>query len=287
MNNTPYNPNLSGLGLPQPLLDALRLLFESQQATTAAATSRTPQVIQDTWVNRDVLHIATTVPLGSTYFATDRGVTYLCQTVSHANAWVYSSGVYSRTQAQLAALVATLTANDLGMRIFVSDFAHLLWCTGAAAVSWAPEDDHRAGEGPALKEVDPSPATGWKLYDGSTVGYLKSDGTTGSITLPDLVSTAASATYLKAGSPVSGPNAAVAPTLSGGAVGAAATGITASTGVASSGHNALNSSTTALADATHTHAVTIADPTHTHTLSGTVSADGEPRNLIARPWFRQ
>src|SRR5690348_10833497 len=54
----------------------------------------------------------------SLYYETDTGLTY----VSNGATWAYQSGTYTRTQAQLAALIATLTASDVGMRIYVSDY---------------------------------------------------------------------------------------------------------------------------------------------------------------------
>ena len=284
------NPNLSGLGLPQSLVDAIRLAFQEIQGLQGSTASVSGiSVIEDTRVNRDLLHPAAGVALGSLYIAADQGnVVYICKTVAYANAWVYLSGVYPRTQAQLAALFATLTNNDIGMRVYVSDFVHTLWHTVGGTTDWAPEDDHRAGEGPVFREIDPSPTTGWKLYDGSAVTYLKADGTLGSVTLPDLVSTAAKAAYLKAGSPNSAVNVAVAPTITGVTLAAAATGVTASM----AGTSTVQSMTVAGAGlaptAGHVHPITVDDPTHTHTTSGgTVSADGQPQNVVRRPWFRQ
>jgi hypothetical protein len=128
---------------------------------------------------------------------------------------------------------------------YVSGGALSLW-------GWAPGEEG-SGKGPVLFEVDPSPATGWHLYDGTAnVPYLKSDGTTGLVTLPDLVSASGKAAYMKAGS----PNGAV--------VVASATGVDSGAGtVVAAGAGA-----------------TVATHTHTH------AAPGEPQNLIRRPWFR-
>jgi hypothetical protein len=60
-----------------------------------------------------------------------------------------------------------------------------------------------------------NPGTGWHLLDGATTNYLNADGTVTAITLEDLTSATANAAYLKAGSPNSGPNAAVAATFTG------------------------------------------------------------------------
>jgi hypothetical protein len=240
---------------------------------------------------------------GFSFRASDTTISYRWS----GTAWIYVAGVYTRTQAQLAALIATLAAGDVGLRIYVSDFHHVLWCTAATTTSWAPEDDLRAGEGPILREIDPSPVAGWQLYDGTAgVLYLKADGTTGTVTLPDLVSAANKAAYAKAGSPNGGPNAAVPPTVgAAAATDTAVTGITnpANTGSTTPGPTGLPSATqnfttgiTAAASSTHTHTEaahthTVANPTdpgHFHTLSTLVlNADGEPRNIVRRPWFRQ
>lgn len=123
------------------------------------------------------------LPDGALFVETDRnGLVYQVQ----AGVWMYVSGTYQRTQAQLAALIATLTTADIGMRIYVTDYVHVLWCSAATTVGWAPEDDHRAGE---ISHFDVDPGTGWKLLngngdDGNAIGgahpiaILKSDGTT-------------------------------------------------------------------------------------------------------------
>ncbi len=193
--------------------------------------------------------------------------------------------ILSSTQANLATLAASLTTADTGTLVNVTDYGHLLMWTGSAW-SWAPGEQ---GSGMlVLFEIDPT-GVGWHLYDGATVNYLKADGTTGSVTLPNLAGTAA---YPKAGSPNSGPNAAVAPTLSGNTA-SATTGITvsaagaatASSGTAQSG--AGQAVLTALTSGGGGGGA-VTDPGHIHGLTGaSASATGEPRNLVRRPWFRQ
>lgn len=209
----------------------------------------------------------------------------------------------SVVQADLTKLAATLLSFDaavkanfnaalgpqaLGQAPFlaiVTDYGHVLQWTGTGW-QWGPGEQ---GSGMLVMfEVDPT-GVGWHLYDGTAgVHYLKSDGTLGTITLPDLTSATANAAYLKAGSPDSGPNAAAAPGFTGGSIANAATGITATTSASASSVNVLTSSVTQVSTAAHTHAVNVTDPTHTHTFSGgSVDATGEPRNLVRRPWFRQ
>ena len=126
-------------------------------------------------------------------------------------AWLLTAGTFARTQAQLATLAATLTTNDVGAVVLVTDYNHRLRWSGSAW-GW---DDGEDGSGYIMPFLmDPSPSTGWQVCDGTTATYLKSDGSTGSQALPDLVSASANAAYLKYGSPASAtPNAAVAPTL--------------------------------------------------------------------------
>ena len=188
---------------------------------------------------------ASSYPNGTLYWETDRTVLYMALT----GRWVYVAGMMSATQATLP---VDLGSGDAGFLVNVTDYAHQLQWNGAAW-GWAPGDSGSGYIG--LFEVDPG--TGWHLYDGSAVNYLLGTGALASVTLPDLTSIAANAAYPKAGSPNSGPNAAVAPTPTGSpsATQAVATG-----------------SGTSVASGAHTH---------------TVPATGEPRNLQRRPFFRQ
>ncbi len=154
--------------------------------------------------------------------------------------------------------------------------------------------------------------------DGSTVNYLKSDGTTASIALPDLVTAPADAAYLKFGDPVSGPNAATAPavtmnsyTPAGTNSAPAFTGTPATPTGTVSAIPANSDTTTFLQGAgasvtvaaeTHPHtaptftgdaatpAGTVAAPVFTGTpavLTGTVAGTAQPRNVVLRPYFRR
>lgn len=196
-------------------------------------------------------------PDGTLYVITDEGeLVYQSQ----ASAWVFIEGSYKRTQAQIAAYIATLGATDAGVLIEVTDYRHVLRWTGSA-LEWGPNEDGRHDI--VALPVDPSPTTGWQLCDGTTVSYLNSDGTTGSFATPDLTSAANKAAYLKLGDAVAGPTAAVAPTFTGNAI-----GFTTSTAAAAAGLAFLTSPTT-------------------QPITGSVSATGEPRSYKLRPWFRQ
>lgn len=262
----------------------------------------------DTHANRPS---AGSVAAGTFYEETDRNVLYQNQVVSSVNTWVWIAGEMRATQATLP---ADLGVSDAGFIAQVTDFNHRLKWSGSAW-GWAPGD---AGSGMMVRfEIDPSPLTGWALYDGSTVTYLKSDGATGTKTLPDLTSAANKAAYDKSGSPNSGPNAAVAPTLNSAVVtGSSATGVTipantganvtgitmpVNTGVDSGGGTVVMAGVgTTVAAHTHVHPEgPLSDPTHVHTegpisdpghahaiTATTANADGEPRNLVRRPFFR-
>jgi hypothetical protein len=146
---------------------------------------------------------------GTVYAETDRLWIYAAE----GGAWLFIGGqAYSRAQSQLVALAATLASTDAGAIVYVSDFDHKLMWTGSA---WKYADSgDRSGYIQAFL-VDPSPTTGWQLCDGSAlVPYLKSDGSTATVTVPNLTSNAA---YLKFGTPASATiNPAVSPGFSGG-----------------------------------------------------------------------
>jgi hypothetical protein len=170
--------------LPITLVQAIRKAYD-YIAQVASFSGLNAVVIQDTHINRINLFPAGQFPPGSLYIETDRALTYIDRVVDSARAWVYLEGTYSVTQSQIAG-VTGLTANDNGLRLSVTDYAHLLMWTNPAW-GWAPEDDHRAGE---ITHFDVAPTgSGWKLIngngdDGSPIGaahpivILKADGTT-------------------------------------------------------------------------------------------------------------
>lgn len=172
--------------------------------------------------------------------------------------------------------------------IFVSDYSHWIFWDGAAA-QFADDGNNFTAE----FENDPLGAW-WHVCDGSTVDYLNVDGTVTPITLVDLVSTTAKAAYIKAGSPNSGPNAAVAPAFTGNSVTAAGTVtsafagtlITFTTGlfVAVSGLVAALVSPTSVTPAGSILSAFTGSPVP---VTGTVDATGEPRNLVRRPFYRR
>lgn len=213
--------------------------------------------------------------------------------------WVYLMGQYS---AAIGSIPTDLGENDTattGVAFLFGEttYSHVLkWNT--SAWNWAPGEP---GSGMMVEfEVDPT-GPGWHLYDG-TVGvvYLKADGTTGTQTLPDLVSGAGMAAFVEAGSPNSGPTAAVAPTFTGNALTPTGT-VSAPTFI---GNAAALTTTLFTPVALATPALTSIDgsatsytpsgtnsaPTFTGapvTPTGTISATAEPRKIVRRPFFRQ
>src|SRR5512146_1629890 len=102
--------------------------------------------------------------------------------VSDGVNWVYAYGIQSRTQAQLAAVAATLTTSDAGYLVWVTDFEHVLRWSGSAW-TFGPGD---AGGGYVAFFTAAPPGNGWVLVDGTATSYLKADGTTQAITPYDV-----------------------------------------------------------------------------------------------------
>jgi hypothetical protein len=298
------------LKLQQKGAETTSTLSKVQSAVTAAASSAasTPATTTSQVFTGPRSQKTVTPPVaGSIFVETGNGTLtyewiYQGQFLSGIQNWVLVYGQVSVTQSQIVALTATLGAGDAGLNVNVTDFAHLLVWSGSA-LGWGPGETG----GNQIAGFLEDPATGWNLCDGSTVNYLKSDGTTASVTLPNLVGVG-DAAYLKFGTPASAtPNAAVVPLFAG-----------------TPFSNVID----------HTHTVTVTDPGHAHTIAesggagavsellpvaaqsassaststattgvtaatanpaggvasitpaGTISNMGEPRNLVLRPFFR-
>lgn len=187
--------------------------------------------------------------IGAIYVETDEENTaYQSQYLSNVATWVYVSGTYQRTQAQLATLAASLGAADAGLLAEVTDYRHVLRWTGSAW-EWGPGET--GGGYSAFWSI--APPTGWVAYDGAAHTYLKSDGSTGSLTLENLAGTSwfpkAGEDYTKyTGSSV----AAVVPTAAASALTVAAAG-----------------------------AGTASSPSHTHV----ISLPGDPVKKMVYGWY--
>jgi len=214
------------------------------------------------------------------------------------NNWNFLRGEFYRNQADLTTLANTFNSansnngNDVGAIVNVIDFAGQLQWTSGNAWSYGPEDCRMHGMGPILSEVDPDPLTGWQLYAGNNnVTYLKKDGTTGNVNLPNLVS-AANTAFLQAGNVSSGNTVspAVAPVFTGNA---ASGNVSATfTGTANNfttdkftinpiGNDALISPTSI------TPSGNVAATFAGNNVTGTISNNGVPPNITRRPWFRR
>jgi hypothetical protein len=269
-------PILPIAGVPDELIRALNDRFRNLPAATvqeisapaAPAAPEKPKVAFETatstvWRGTHAARASWPAKDNDVYVETDRGYAIYLYIGATAT-WQYVSGVYQRTQAQLAALAATLTAGDTGFLVEVTDFAHVLRWSGAAW-QWGPGEQ---GSG-MLASFAVSPGTGWAACDGSTVSYLKSDGTTATVTLPN---TAGSPAFLKSGSAYGAAiTAKVLPTFAGTAS-QVTSGPTGTTTV-QSGSGA-----------------TVASSAHTHTLTpaGMIALPGDPvANFTAPLYFRK
>ncbi len=146
-----------------------------------------------------------TVDTGVLYETTDTFQLYQW----NGSAWKLFTQMYSRTQAQLATFAGTLGASDAGLLVDVSDYGHVLQWTGSAW-SWGPGEQ---GSGMLQAFAVAPTGPGWHACDGTVgVTYLKADGTTGTLTVPN---TAATAAYMKAGGAYAAAiSAATVPTIS-------------------------------------------------------------------------
>lgn len=221
--------------------------------------------------------------------------------------WNFRAGEFYRNQSDLATLAGTFAANnssngnDLGARVNVTDFAgQLQWTTANNANGWAwgPDDCRMHGMGPILAEVDPSPTTGWQLYDGSNnVTYLQSTGNTGTVNLPNLSGGGAgNSAFLESGQVNSGINPAVAPILTMNSYTPQGT-VPAGSNVTTNSANAVTSVTGVIGlIVTQGNFVTTVSgggggggnlngtPV---TLTGNISNNGQPASLVRRAWFRR
>jgi hypothetical protein len=255
---------------------------------------------------------------GAEYYETDTTLIY----IGTGSAWLYLSGTYQLVQAKVVAFGATLGVNDTGLLIDVTDFAHVLRWTGTTLTFNDPADMPGRIEGFL---VDPFPATGWQLCAGNNnVAYLKSNGTTGTVNLPNLTSNANNAAFLVFGSPSSSNvNAAKSPTLSMNSYTPAGTAtftgtamnshqhelpffaqpgsvsfgnniyglggnlFTVTIGVTTSNVSAGEFGDLSSANSAGTPAGNVSFSGTPATITGNISNNGTPQNIVLRPWFRQ
>jgi hypothetical protein len=101
---------------------------------------------------------------------------------SDGASWLYSYGIQSRTQAQLAALAATLGTADAGYLVWVTDYEHVLRWSGTVW-TFGPGD---AGGGYVAYFLAAPNGNGWVLVNGTATTILKADGTTTAVTPYDV-----------------------------------------------------------------------------------------------------
>lgn len=222
--------------------------------------------LQDTHANRLALYNPNNYPLGTVFVETDRTTAYITRTVSGAIAWVYFSGIYQNT---LANIPTDLGTNDSGFGFYATDYSHLLSWGGAAwGPNWGLGDD--GSDYYRMFESAPAGygASAWQICDGTAVDRLNPDATVTNVTTPN-VGTAA---YLKGGTSSAAVAAAGGTTANTTATNQAttATNQAAATGITVDAHPVIQITDVigtddwafdAEADAAHT----VNDPTHNHT----------------------
>lgn len=273
----------------------------SSSGTSGGSGIIVPGALYDTYANWTATKYSPVqFAVNTTFTITDWNfVTYIVRVVAGANKWVYKSERYDVTQATIPTTGfngAALGANDAGLQIGVTDYAHTLKWSGSGW-GWADGDT----ESNYFQDFGSAPTgNGWHACDGSVgVAYLKGDGTTGTRTLPNTVATPAyrksaaaySATISAAATPTvtiaaitpSGTNSAPtlsmnsytpagtisAPTFSGSSS-ALTTNLFTPVALATAALTSLGGSTTS-----YTPAGTVSTPTFSGTpatLTGTVSA---------------
>lgn len=215
------------------------------------------------------------------------------------NFWNLTSGQWYRNQNAVSTLSATFGANnsnDIGAIVNVIDFAGQLQWQANNNFTWGPNDPGDHG-GMFFREVDPT-GNWWHLYDGSNnVTYLQANGNIGSVNLPALAGANASGnTFLAGGNVNSNINGPTAPTFTGNAASGTVTGTFSGSGSGSASTTTSNFATGGNNTAAAVTAVTgvsvsvsgsISASFSGNNVTGTISNNGTPQNIIRRPWFRR
>ncbi len=194
---TPPKPP-APLDLAQLALDLAPLLSQQLQFNGIAPLnlqSLLPDIDAGVLVGTHSERISTYNPLnydlGQMFYETDRTTFYINRVVSGSKVWRWAAGMYFDV---LANLPVDLSTNDAGFLLSVTDYSHTLRWTGSGW-TWGPEDD---GSGYyRLAETAPSGfgASAWQICNGSTISRLNPDGSTTSVTVPDVTT----ARYMKGG----------------------------------------------------------------------------------------
>lgn len=164
------------------LYNGVQYVYSQRQGSTVlqwVALAHQGTQISDTRATR-ANYDPTTLPLGTTYYETDTTLYYTVQLIGGVNVWLFYSGYWARTQAQVPGVGATLGPNDNVLRIRTTDTAHVYIWTGTV---W-----HFEGEGSgnyALSGTGGFPFGGtaamWGIANGSTYAVSQDDGTTANV----------------------------------------------------------------------------------------------------------
>lgn len=160
------------------LYDGIQYVYSQRQGSTAAqwvALANQGTEVYDTRANR-ANYDATKLPLGTTYNETDTTLIYTVQLVGGVNAWLFYSGIWARTQAQVPGVGAALGALDNDLQIRTTDTAHTYLWTGAV-FHFA---DGGSGSYSLTNGGYPFGGTAamWGIANGSTYNVSQDDGTT-------------------------------------------------------------------------------------------------------------
>jgi len=190
-------PSVDGMQMPPTTVPVKPQTNLALLAALNPTRTVVPMVIRDTHSNR-ANYPASAYQPATLYVESDTTVVYQ----NSGSAWVYLSGQYSAALASIPAL----GANDAGYLFFENAvYFHQLQWSGSA---WGrgPNDLEHSD---TFQDFGAAPTDGgWHACDGTSVTYLKYDGTTGTRTVPNLAATAA---YPKQGSSYS--SSLAAPTL--------------------------------------------------------------------------
>jgi len=117
---------------------------------------------------------------GTLYLEVDRGQFYSAALINGIPQWVLFYAPSSNMAGFQSELPTDLGTLDAGFRFWVRDYRHMLVWSGQSW-GWA---DLEQGSGALLAFAVPPTGAGWHSADGSSVPFLRSDGTIATVQLP-------------------------------------------------------------------------------------------------------